>query len=111
MNTQIYFDYYFGLCKLATMSPLGWHPPCAVDNKDTMYLGGPALSRESVGFLYRFLGYAINLLLIPKFIIIIKFLWIINLLWSLFWPMKDVYNGLFKVVDNTNTLYLGDKIF
>ena len=31
--------YYFGLCKLATMSPLGWHPPCVVNNTDTLYLG------------------------------------------------------------------------
>ena len=29
----------FILYYLATMSPLGWHPPHLVDNKDTQYLG------------------------------------------------------------------------
>ena len=29
----------FILYELATMSPLGWHPPHLVDNTDTLYLG------------------------------------------------------------------------
>ena len=38
------------LFELATMSPLGWHPPHLVDNTDTPYLGGPALTTDIVGF-------------------------------------------------------------
>ena len=38
--------YYLGLCKLATMSPLGWHPPCVVDNTDTLYLGTSIAKRQ-----------------------------------------------------------------
>ena len=33
------------------MSPLGWHPPYLVDNTDTLHLGGPALTIDSVVFL------------------------------------------------------------
>ena len=32
------------------MSPFGRHPPHLVDNTDTMYLGGPALITDIVGF-------------------------------------------------------------
>ena len=31
------------------MSPFGWNPPHLVDNTDTLS-GGPALTRDSVGF-------------------------------------------------------------
>ena len=40
----------FILYQLATMSPFGWHPPHLVDNTDILS-GGPALTRDSVGFL------------------------------------------------------------
>ena len=47
MMIAIYFDLY----KLATMNLSGGHPPPAVDNTDTLYLGDHHCQRNSVGFL------------------------------------------------------------
>ena len=35
----LYLIAYLIISELATMNPLGWHPPYLVGNTDTMYLG------------------------------------------------------------------------
>ena len=50
----------FTLCELATMSPLGWHPPHLVDNTDTLYLGDQHWQSTVLVF-FRFLFFCIHL--------------------------------------------------
>ena len=49
----------FILYELVARSPLGWHPPHLVDNTDTLYLGGPELTTDIVGF-FRFLLFCVH---------------------------------------------------
>ena len=48
----------FILYELATMSPLGWHPPHLVDNTDTVSRG-PSLTTDIVGF-FKFLLFCVH---------------------------------------------------
>ena len=53
-NSYCCYDYCFILYKLATMRPLGQHPPHPEEYTDTLFLdGGPALTTGSVG-LFKF---------------------------------------------------------
>ena len=98
----------FVLHQLATMSPFGWHPPHLVNNTDILS-GGPALTRESVGFLdflfvfvpcklYIFVSFGTLVLACLTFPIdcIVSFSSKRNLSWSCF--MLLVLSGFFRTI-------------
>ena len=75
-----------------------------MDNTDTLYLGGPALPTDSVGFLYWLLSHAVYLLWIFKFIVIVKFLKIVKFI--------NHYFGLWKMFRMSPSVCCGyDKYF
>ena len=49
----------FILNELATMSPLGWHPPNVVNNTDTLYLGDQHW-QQTMFFFFRFLLFCVH---------------------------------------------------
>ena len=49
----------FILYELATMSPLGWHPPHVVDNTDALYLGDQHW-QQTMLFFFRFLLFCVH---------------------------------------------------
>ena len=62
-----YYDYYLFypiayliILELATMNPLGWHPPYLVDNTDTLYLVDQHWQQKCRFF--RFLLFCVHLL-------------------------------------------------
>ena len=50
----------FILYELATMSPLGWHPPHLVDNTDTLPLGDQHWQQAVLFFFFRFLLFCVH---------------------------------------------------
>ena len=85
----------FILNELATMSPLGWHPPNVVNNTDTLYLGDQHWQQAMLVF-FRFLlfcvhqfAYASVSLCICGFVCDPSLVFKNSLLWCSQWPLSQ----------------------
>ena len=96
----------FILYELATMSPLGWHPPHPVDNTDTLYPGDQHWQQTVLVFLDFYFFMFISLptcqsVCVSGFVSNASLVFKNSLLWGSQWPLSQ------KMIE-TQWLTLGD---